>query len=400
MNRPGTPLTPTQWDNARNTPGPAAYGDPGGMSDKSILPSGGEFCAQELPSVFDVHVAMTRFVPGPGTYSNTIIPMNGGVKFSTAYVPSDVDKLVKKAAKAPSPADYRPEDCSLIYPRPDRNVCPFTTSLRPSFIDEMTRSKRYVPGPGRYQQSSNPNISVRKHKRGGNNSGPHRPQTTSTYMDDIQNIWGTLTGKLYFGTMEMNGTATTPATKNNAVAKAKDAADTSKQRPMTSPEKYRTQQKKLWKEKKNRFPGNKPTRKKRPSTTGVGTRRLNSKSGSRLRKRTVPLKKCNSDNQSIVDAVSSRSRRQLSKKLTSPLWKYEIPKQLRSGSGQSKPSKKSSQKNAHRHNPDTMLNDLFTPTTTRPFLSLKETMELATRDVRAMDASMNSKKRRERMGLL
>ena len=391
MNRPGTPLTPTQWETARTTPGSAAYGDPGGMSDPNILPSGGKFGAQELPSVFDSIVALHRFVPGPGTYEDIVIPMEGGVKFSTAYVPSNVDKLIKVASKAPSPADYDISTSDkVIYPRPDRNVCPFTTSLRPSFIDEVVKAKAYVPAGAKYQASSSSKGGVHKYKRGGNNAGPRRPATVSQFMDEVEHIF-----------------AFTDPQRGRTTAQ-KQEMDVDVPRPMTSPEKFRRQQNTLWSAKKKKYPGKnrRGTRRnhermQRPSTTGVHT-----STSSRIVKRSVPLQQRPS---TVMDRVKSRSRQELSKKLTSPLWKYEIPKQLRGKSGkggaggtQKKQGMRRASKNRppRRHNADAQLNDLFNPTASRPFLTLKETMELATRNIRAIDNSMHSNKRKEVLGIL
>jgi hypothetical protein len=394
MSRPGTPLTPTEWDNARNTPGPGSYGDPGGMSSNSMLPSGGEFCNQELPSAITLHVASKLFVPGPGKYEDVIFPMDGGVKFSTAYVPSQIDKLIKVAKRAPSSADYRPEDCKIVYPRPDRNVCPFTRSLRPSFVDETIRSKSYVPGPSSYQQSSSKGWSKdrtmrKKYARGGNNVGPSRRSTVSSYLDDIHYIWSTME-------MASEKDGVQEEMKNKEIKVKKHSNDRHNDRPMTSPQKFQLEQKTLWKKKRKIYPGTMKTRKNalrgnnRPNTTS-------NKRSSQIRS-TASYGGVRSNSNKIMNAVTNRSRAELSRKLTSPLWKYEIPKKLLALN--QRPKSKSKQKSYRRHNSDATLNDLFTPTSDRPFLTLKETMELAQRNLRALDASINSKRRREVLGIL
>ena len=78
MSRPGTPLTPSDLVNAKATPSPGEYGDPRGMVELIKLHKSGKFGLEDLPSVFDVHVALTAGFPGPSHYEETILPMHKG----------------------------------------------------------------------------------------------------------------------------------------------------------------------------------------------------------------------------------------------------------------------------------------------------------------------------------
>ena len=414
MSRPGTPLTPSEWENAQSTPSPGEYGDPLGMSHPSILPRGGAFANQELPSVFDMYVASKRFVPGPGTYEDIpgAIHTGGGIKFSDANVPSDVDKLVKVASKAPSSFDYRPEDCKIAYPRDDIACPKFTVSLRPSFIDEAQRAKKYIPGPSTYQSKTrvtrkNPRSSFEdvkkiKSRRGGNNEGPKRavrrrgrPSTSSSSLSSSSSINQMLNWTIRREEKEEE------EEKMNEIKMERHSKEEIIQRPMTSPQKHRKQQRELWQKHRQQFSSTSDNN-KRPTTT-IPSR---SRSAATFSTR----KSHNTSN--IIDAVTNRSRQQLSKKLTSPLWKYEIPKGTRHTSSSNDGSRGTkNMQSAHRktnkinqkqkkQRQDTKLVDMWQPTAERPFLSLKETMELATISVRSIDAATRSQQRNEAFGKL
>ena len=410
MSRPGTPLTPSEWDNAQSTPSPGEYGDPLGMSHPSILPRGGAFANQELPSVFDMYVASKRFVPGPGTYEDIpgAIHTGGGIKFSDANVPSDVDKLVKVASKAPSSFDYRPEDCKIVFPRDDIACPKFTVSLRPSFIDEAQRAKKYIPGPSTYQSKTrvtrkNPRSSFEdvkkiKSRRGGNNEGPKRavrrrgrPSTSSSSLSSSSSI-----------NQMLNWTIRREEKKEekkmNDIQMERHSKEESIQRPMTSPQKHRKQQRELWQKHRQQFSSTSDNN-KRPTTT------IPSRSRSAA---TFSTRKSHNNTSNIIDAVTNRSRQQLSKKLTSPLWKYEIPQGTRGTKNMQSAHRKTNkinqkqqkQQKQQKHHQDTTLVDMWQPTAERPFLSLKETMELATISVRSIDAATRSQQRNEAFGKL
>jgi len=383
MQRPGTPLTPTDYLNARSSPSPGEYGSPLSMSHPSVLPNGGKFGLEELPSVIDLHVAAHAFVPGPGKYDDVILPMDKGCAFSTAFVPGSLDLLIKAKGSLPAPGEYFPENCVNIsrYTRADLAVPPFTRGLRPSFIDEAQRAKDFIPGPSMYQ-SKRARLrarTTRQHQRGGNNLGPRRPATVSTYLDNIQHMMETMEIEKHKKKCTIKNTMNTTNTTNNTT-------NTMDARPMTSPQKFRKEQKQLWTKHKKQFSGSKRSNKntKRPSTTaGIQTRRPSTSSSI------------------IMDNVANRSRKQLSKKLTSPLWKYEIPKGIKKSSGKQKHSAATKLKpQKHRHHEQTKLENLWQPTQQRPFLSMEETLELAKINVRAIDAASDSRYRKEVLGML
>ena len=400
MSRPGTPLTPSDLVNAKATPSPGEYGDPRGMVELIKLHKSGKFGLEDLPSVFDVHVALTAGFPGPSHYEETILPMDKGARFSTAYVPSTLDLLIREKGPLPAPNEYRPEDCRNIsrYPRADLAVVNFPKSLRPSFITEMQRSKAFIPGPSKYQSKRALACSktTKQHKRGGKSlfQKPKKRKSSNFFLDQVENIFDTLKFKQMDRQKEDDPKKQMNPNENNT--------KTSK-RPQTSPEKFKSQQKILWNQHTQQFPGTRS--KQRPSTTMSGNRGKR-QTTSRIRKRTPNKRRRPSSSAStIMEKVSTRSRKALSKKLTSPLWKYEIDpkcikKESNNSKGKGKTRNKNNKVNTHRHNADTKLDDLFRPTKDRPFLSIRETMELAAINVRAIDNASDSRRRKEVMGML
>ena len=223
--RPYTPLTHFEMQEAKASPSPGEYGDPAGMSSEYMLNQlGGKFGLEDLPSVFDVPRSVQE-LPGPGQYTwEKLNGLAGGVKFSDANVPTDVDRQVREAAKAPSTFDYdRTASDRIVYPRPDRNVTPFTTSLRPSFIDDAQRAKDFLPGPDAYQApvNSRPRTSW---AAGAKQKLIVRPATVGPKCSTVAGLWSDLMEPPSVFVPKTLDTASSPATASTVAAAASQVA--------------------------------------------------------------------------------------------------------------------------------------------------------------------------------
>jgi hypothetical protein len=433
VGRPNTPLTHFELQRAKDSPSPGEYGDPAGMSSKYMLARlGGKFGLEDLPSVFDVPRNVQE-LPGPGQYTwEKANGLAGGVKFSDANVPTDIDRRVKESAKTPSTFDYanRVGSDKIVYPRPDRNVTPFTTSLRPSFIDDAQRAKAYLPAPDAYQAPSNSRPST-SWAAGAKQKLIVRPATVGPRCSTVAGLWGDLINPPSMFDPAVSATSPEMVTATATTTGSRRQGSGSLRRSNTAPHKLRRNRTAQRRGNARNFTTTDGTQYHRgenalagSSSSSSGTSRH---SGAHHRPRGPGIKLA----RTTVDAVTNRSSTSIDKrvKLTSPLWKYEIPKQLRSrenlmkkqaknnnvsGSGSGSRHRASSSRGRCRSrtgcsagakrpihgNKKTTLENLWKPSKERPFLSLEDTMELAKMNLRAMDASVDRQQRKEELGRL
>lgn len=416
--RPGTPLSGYDLDRARSTPSPGQYGDPAGMSSEYELAKlGGKFGLQNPPSVFDIprHI---QELPGPGKYSGEKANgLAGGVKFSDANVPTDIERKIREASKTPSTFDYaeRSRSDKIVYPRADRNVTRFTMALRPSFVDEAQRAKAYVPSPDAYQTLSRPSTSWAS---GAKQKMMVRPATVGPKCSTVIGLWRDLVDPPQNRAieesrperMESHRPSTTGKTKKNKISEGFQKK--SVRRSKTAPKAIRHQSRRMSSSKHDALQFKAKVRLRNSASIKL-QQKLSSGPEIKVGRTTI-------------EAISNRSSASIDRrvKLTSPLWKYEIPKQRDRGEKvhqkriryngdrivreKKNPNRKKSSKFRGRVSgtgnrssmEETTLENLWRPTKERPFLSLEDTLELAKMNLRALDSAASTKCRKDVLGML